>query len=179
MPTYNNFECYERMIWEFDKYRILRMYNLLEREKPGRILDLGYLAGRDMLPLLRAGWDCHGIEISPRACAEATKRGIKAVQYDLNKGIPFDDEFFNVVWAAEIIEHLLDTDLLLNECHRVLREDGVLLISTPNLASLINRVRLLFGSIRGTSSTTCANQDMSAFIRLKYWKSKYYAIISF
>ena len=145
MSTYNNFEYYERTIWKFDKYRILRMYKLLEREEPGKILDLGCLAGRDMLHLLKTGWDCYGIEISPRACAEATKRGIKAVQYDLNKGIPFNDEFFDAVWAAEIIEHLMDTDSLLSECHRILRNDGVLLITTPNLASLLNRVRLFFG----------------------------------
>jgi len=67
-------------------YRILRMYKLLEREKLGRILDVGCLAGRDMLPLLRGGWDCYGVEISPRPCAEARKKEIKAVQYDLNKG---------------------------------------------------------------------------------------------
>jgi SAM-dependent methyltransferase len=39
----------------------------------------------------------------------------------------------------------LDTDHLLAEMARVLRPDGALVITTPNLASLENRLRLVFG----------------------------------
>jgi len=46
---------------------------------------------------------------------------------------------------AEVIEHVVDTDHVLGEIARVLRPGGVLVITTPNLASLENRVRLLLG----------------------------------
>jgi 2-polyprenyl-3-methyl-5-hydroxy-6-metoxy-1,4-benzoquinol methylase len=49
------------------------------------------------------------------------------------------------VFAGEIIEHLVDTRRFLDELHRVLRPGGIAVITTPNLASFENRVRLLFG----------------------------------
>jgi len=50
-----------------------------------------------------------------------------------------------VVWAEEVIEHIYDTDYFVREVYRVLKGSGVFILSTPNLASLINRFRLLFG----------------------------------
>lgn len=135
---------YENDIWRLDSFRFLKSYKLLESERIGRLLGIGIMAGKELLPLLEKGWECYGVEISD-AYKVAVERGIKCVKYDVSKGIPFDDEFFDAVWAEEIIEHLLDTDYFLSEVRRVLKNRGVLILSTPNLASLINRVRLLFG----------------------------------
>jgi hypothetical protein len=49
------------------------------------------------------------------------------------------------VFAGEILEHLVDTAGFLEDVRRVLVPGGVLLLTTPNLASLENRVRLLLG----------------------------------
>ena len=59
--------------------------------------------------------------------------------------LPFIDKCFDIVIFDEVIEHLVDTDSIMEEIHRVLKDDGQLLISTPNLASWFNRVALLFG----------------------------------
>lgn len=52
---------------------------------------------------------------------------------DLRKGLPFKDVAF--VFAEHFIEHLAYDDALklMTECRRVLRDDGVLRLSTPNL----------------------------------------------
>ncbi len=52
---------------------------------------------------------------------------------DVTQGLPFDDVSF--VFAEHFIEHLsyADACALLRECRRVLRDDGVLRLSTPNL----------------------------------------------
>ncbi len=52
---------------------------------------------------------------------------------DVTQGLPFEDVSF--VFAEHFIEHLAYPDglSLLRECRRVLREDGVLRLSTPNL----------------------------------------------
>jgi SAM-dependent methyltransferase len=135
---------YEKHIWALDRFRILKSYKLLKEEKVGRIIDIGCMGGQSMVPLLKEGWDCFGVEISD-AYLIACDRGIKCVQHDVNTGLPFNDGFFDAIWAEEVIEHLFDTDLFLKECFRVLKSGGVFIVSTPNLASLINRVRLLFG----------------------------------
>lgn len=52
---------------------------------------------------------------------------------DVTQGLPFEDARF--VFAEHFIEHLayVDALVLLRECRRVLRDDGVLRLSTPNL----------------------------------------------
>lgn len=53
--------------------------------------------------------------------------------------------FFDLVFAGEVIEHLVDTGHFLSEVNRVLRTGGTFIITTPNLVSLENRIRALFG----------------------------------
>ncbi|MEM3512141.1 MAG: class I SAM-dependent methyltransferase [Candidatus Jordarchaeales archaeon] len=134
----------ELLTWKRDKYRFLKSYQLLENEPPGRILDVGCLAGGAMLPLMKAGWECYGVELSD-SYKVALERGVKCVRHNVEEGLPFEDCFFDVVWAEEILEHVLDTDFLLSEVYRVLKPRGVLILSTPNIASLTNRLKLLLG----------------------------------
>lgn len=72
--------------------------------------------------------------------------GIEITDVDLQKDeLPFPSDFFNVVVASEIIEHIWDCDRFLREIKSVLKVDGTLIISTPNLASLGRRLLLLTG----------------------------------
>ena len=59
--------------------------------------------------------------------------------------IPFADSTFDILYAGEVIEHLVDTDMFMSEARRVLKTDGLLIITTPNLACWLNRIMLLFG----------------------------------
>ena len=61
---------------------------------------------------------------------------LKAVYLDATKRFPFADETFNYIVAEHIIEHIPYEDALkmLRECYRVLKNDGVIRISTPNIA---------------------------------------------
>jgi len=57
-----------------------------------------------------------------------------------------------------MIEHLYNPDNLLAEIHRVLKPGGTFVLSTPNLASWINRILLLSGKFpRGLSISIKAN----------------------
>jgi SAM-dependent methyltransferase len=59
---------------------------------------------------------------------------------------PYADATFDVVVYCEIIEHLLMNPVhTLKEIHRVLRPDGVLLVSTPNVARFENIVAIAEG----------------------------------
>jgi 2-polyprenyl-3-methyl-5-hydroxy-6-metoxy-1,4-benzoquinol methylase len=52
---------------------------------------------------------------------------------------------YDLVFFGEIIEHLLDGAAVIRKLAGIVRPGGHLVITTPNLASLVNRVRLLFG----------------------------------
>lgn len=73
------------------------------------------------------------------------------VSLDLTKGhnleekFPLKDNSVDLIIAHEIIEHLFDTDHFVKEIRRILKPGGFVIISTPNLASLKNRFRLLLG----------------------------------
>ncbi|MGB4664939.1 MAG: class I SAM-dependent methyltransferase [Bacteroidales bacterium] len=46
--------------------------------------------------------------------------------------LPFDDNMFDVIVSFETIEHVDNGELVLSEFNRVLKKDGILIISTPN-----------------------------------------------
>jgi len=71
---------------------------------------------------------------------------IEFLRFDLNnKGIPLADNSFDLITAIEVIEHLIYPDNMLRETWRLLKPGGYFVISTPNLASIINRILILMG----------------------------------
>lgn len=69
---------------------------------------------------------------------------VKLVISDLNCKFPFENESFDFVFATEIIEHLENPYFFIREVKRVLRKDGFLFLSTPNIHSLYSRLLFLF-----------------------------------
>jgi len=70
------------------------------------------------------------------------------IVWDFNEGkIPLKNRSVDLIIAGEIIEHLLNPVLFLRECNRILREEGEIILSTPNICSLKNRMRILFNKI--------------------------------
>ena len=64
----------------------------------------------------------------------------KSVEEKLDLNIKFD-----VVTFFELIEHIDKTDVLLKNCYRNLKNNGLLIFSFPNLASIYARIELLLG----------------------------------
>ena len=126
--------------------RIRKLLALLGTETPARLLDVGCAGGELAALLATRGWRVHGAEAEHALARAARARGVDAREVDLDRApLPWSDGAFDAVVAAEVIEHVIDTDHLLAEIARVLRPGGALVITTPNLASLENRLRLLLG----------------------------------
>lgn len=90
------------------------------------------------------------VEISFKDLNTQNKRSIKSEFYHFNiegSQFPFDDAEFDVVLFCEIIEHLLmDPVSVLLEIKRVLKPDGVLILTTPNVNKLDNILKITSGS---------------------------------
>ena len=76
-----------------------------------------------------------GVDISAEAIASAESRFGKyaaaLVEADLRE-LPFEDDSFDVIVSFETIEHIEEPQRALAELRRVLRPDGVLVVSSPN-----------------------------------------------
>ncbi len=112
----------------------LRRRFLLEHVRAGeRVLDIGCGEGVFTAELARAGAHAVGIEVAEeplrRARALHPELDLRLVDADGEWDLP--DASFDVVWAGETIEHVLDTAAWLSEVRRVLRSGGSLLLSTP------------------------------------------------
>ncbi|WP_185747316.1 class I SAM-dependent methyltransferase [Humibacillus xanthopallidus] len=64
---------------------------------------------------------------------------------DVTAGLPLDSASVDAIFCGELIEHLFDPRRFLDECHRVLVPGGLLLVTTPNIATLQDRLRFLLG----------------------------------
>src|SRR5207237_8067181 len=86
-----------------------------------------------------AGWNVGGIEPDPKAVqALRARKGfdVRASLADFGEGA----EAFDVVTMSHVIEHVTDPIGTLRSLRRILRPGGLLLITTPNAASLGSRV---------------------------------------
>jgi len=66
-------------------------------------------------------------------------------QANFEKELPFSNNSFDLISCQQVIEHLQDPEFFVTEISRILKSNSFLLISTPNLLSLPNRLRMLFG----------------------------------
>ncbi len=108
----------------------LRYDLILKNTKKGTILDLGSQEG-SLHNFLK-----ENLKNSKLIGVDIVKNDNVDVVCDLNEKIPFEDNYADTIIAGEIIEHLLNPYLFLKECYRVLRKNGVLILTTPNMTSL-------------------------------------------
>lgn len=129
-----------------DRHR--KVLDVLSRYKLNRLLDIGCGDGNFTVLMARVCGteEIYGVDVSERAVELARAKGIKCYRVDVDtEKLPFSDNFFDAITALEVIEHLFDPDHFLEEVRRVLKPGGLFILSTPNLASIHNRIALLLG----------------------------------
>ena len=112
-------------------FRSLRPY--LQGIKQGKVLDLGCAYGL-MLQKFPSSFEKFGIDISEHAITEAKKRLPNATLKiaEAENDLPFPDNFFDVVVCNDVIEHLENPRVALENIRKVLKPDGILYLNTPN-----------------------------------------------
>ena len=104
--------------------------------KPGaiRVLDVGCSSGSFLGSAVKLGYQAQGVEPAPQAAQSAATRGLKVFNGLLHEA-KFAADSFDAITLLEVIEHLKEPIPLLQECHRILRPGGVMLIGTGNAGS--------------------------------------------
>ena len=131
----------------FMDHRLQVVADLVRDLAPQSVLDIGCGRGT-LLKALRQQEPNRryiGSELSAHLRSQAQQAGFFVVKSDIEKGLDLPDESVDCVVFGEVIEHLVDPDAALQHISRVLRKDGYLIVTTPNLASWCNRILLLMG----------------------------------
>jgi len=161
---------------------------------PTTALDLGLGDGCD-LRMLRDSHpqtELHGIDFRSQKLEAARAAGITPHQLDLETcPLPFPDEYFDVIIANQIFEHLKNFTWCMHQCCRVLRLNGCLVAGVPNLASLHNRllllcgrqptaIRTLSGHVRGFTRREFADAVLSlssgSLALVAHWGANFYPL---
>ncbi|MEK7727332.1 MAG: class I SAM-dependent methyltransferase [candidate division KSB1 bacterium] len=124
-------------------YTLLRRVNLRWKKKllarfhqTGALLDVGCGTGEFLACMRAAGWQVRGLEREAKAAAW----GRKQLQLDIQTGSTDDlqnePQKYNVITMWHVLEHVYDPRAALRLLAKLLREDGVLIVAVPNIASL-------------------------------------------
>jgi 2-polyprenyl-3-methyl-5-hydroxy-6-metoxy-1,4-benzoquinol methylase len=116
---------------------IIRLLNVLETH---RVLEVGCGAGN---VLERVGPSTRvGVDISSFLLAKSRARlGHEVSLFQMNaEHLGFSNHSFDRIYCTEVLEHVLNPKTVLQEIRRVLKPDGVAVVSVPN-EGLINRIK--------------------------------------
>lgn len=108
-----------------------------------RILDIGCAFGYFLKCCDEYNCETYGIDVSEYAISQAEKETkAKLYVYDINNNLSiFQDNFFDIVTIFDVIEHIESPYKLLKEVYRVLKTDGNIIVTTPNLNAIDRLIR--------------------------------------
>ncbi|MGB8216462.1 MAG: methyltransferase domain-containing protein [Candidatus Methanoperedens sp.] len=103
-------------------------------EKGDKLLDIGcgdgivgYFVANDYKQI-------YGVDVSDIALKIAEKRGVITRKMNVNNdALPYEDNFFDAITCLDVIEHVFEPFNLITEIFRVMKNGGILIISTPNI----------------------------------------------
>jgi 2-polyprenyl-6-hydroxyphenyl methylase / 3-demethylubiquinone-9 3-methyltransferase len=145
-----------------------------------RVLDIGCGGGLLTEEFARAGYDVSGIDPSEQSIAVAQRHALAGLApagngsapagraaYAVAQGerLPFAEDTFDAAYCCDVLEHLDDYDLVIEEAARVLKPDGVFFYDTFNRTRLSRLVMIkLFQEWRWSRIMMPRTHDWDMFI---------------
>ncbi len=138
--------------------RYKSLWKIMEKFDYTSVLDIGCGRGHFGLLLKSLGKNYTGVDI-PKNAGICNERGLEAYSANIEQEkLPLKNASFDMVLCLEVIEHLNDMNLLLSEVMRVLKKDGIFIVSTPNsnmpswrIREIIFRNSIIKGIITGSN----------------------------
>lgn len=125
---------YEYNRWKLECKAETYVRKLNKKQLKGKLLDIGCATGY-MINKIRqdSDWEVYGVELSKRP-AEFARDVLKLnniTHGDLfSAGYPAN--FFDCINISDVLEHVPNPVAFLDECHRILKSDGIILLGVPN-----------------------------------------------
>ncbi len=98
------------------------------------MLEIGCGRGEFLESFQKEGLICQGVDLSDY-CAK-NKKDLKVACLDLSKeNLPYEDNYFDVVYHKSLLEHFWSPDKIMKETQRILKPGGKVIILTPDWVS--------------------------------------------
>jgi len=116
-----------------DLYRMQAILNIIEEHKPFTVLDNGCGAAVISRAIAHQGIKVVGFDLSEELLKKIQPtENLVLVTGDADK-LPFEKSTFDCIICSEVLEHIIDYKPAIKEMVRVLNEDGIVIITVPNL----------------------------------------------
>ena len=109
--------------------------------KGKKVLDIGPGDGRYLEFFNNFNNESVGVDVSIPNTLHMKKKGLNVISADLNEELPLEDKSFDVVFMSHVLEHLDSPINSLRDAHRILRENGILIVCVPVYKSLFSLLR--------------------------------------
>ena len=114
---------------------------LIKKYKSGTtLLDIGCGEGFFLFNASKAGYTTKGIEISQDAAEYAIREFGLDVEAKPFEELRFAENYFDVVTLWQVLEHVPYPLIILKEVHRILKPEGLLATSTPDIESILAKI---------------------------------------
>lgn len=100
----------------------------------GHILDVGCGSGQMIEFMHDHDWNVEGLDFDPYAVENARRKGLE-VNLGQLEAQNYPDDYFDAITMSHLIEHVYNPLRLLQECYRILKPGGHLVVVTPNIRS--------------------------------------------
>lgn len=118
------------------KHRYLTLLNSFKKyRKTNKILDVGCGNGFFLEAAREQGWEVYGTEYSEKAIEILKEKGIKSYKGKLEIR-DFNEESFDVITSFEVLEHINNPQEEIKNFYYLLRNNGILYVTTPNFNSI-------------------------------------------
>ena len=104
--------------------------------RKGKLLDIGCGYGFFLEAARRGNWEVYGIDISKHAADYAQNKFSLNVSHGTIEDARFPECFFDVITMWDLIEHLNDPRDFIQKVRQYVKQNGLIVIKTPNQDSL-------------------------------------------
>lgn len=133
---YGSGRRFNRLVeWLLDNLYNFRARQIEEKQRPGKVLDIGCGRGLLLKKLRDRGWKPAGTELSEEAAAYARETANLPVTTQALEDADFPNNEFDLVILWHVLEHVRAPRAMLQEVGRILKPGGTLLVAVPNFDS--------------------------------------------
>jgi ubiquinone/menaquinone biosynthesis C-methylase UbiE len=118
-----------------------KVEEILKNEPLGKILDVPSGEGALALRLKNLGFDVFCADLYPQIFK---LEGVENRQANLDENLPYDDKSFDYIVCVEGLEHIENPANAIREFSRLLKQNGTLVVSVPNIMNIEERLKWLF-----------------------------------